>query len=643
MPNETSKISELDSATRIKENALIPVVNTNTETNNIDLSTLRSALWFENAYVDIASGLVGTEKGESFFVYEDENKAAVLGWMNQGGDSYSPLLDGVGIQVKFTTPGTMADLYNDRNAYHKLFVYAEAEGVVNDSSVDSSDALQALVDKYKGIRIILPPSIMIKKTIKYYTQTIISGIAETRSVIWAGSNFVGTAMFEPATKTKQSVQEPDFSNLTLADQSATNANRGTTSTINGIELVGTFVAKVENVKGVRLNATVHCDVGTEVQHTMRPYLRRINGSNVNWHILFEPTSDDRFAYGDIYLSDIKTSASCMNGIRIRDTDGLQINGAVIFPNGGIEVSGHYLNISNVHPFEPKSVLADTRIPACITILPRGENTASRFINIANVACGFAGRLADTTSGNPAQTNNPAPAIYMKNCLNFNIHFTVNQSAQGALKLIDCQTGIFSFSSLDVNTQALGSGKLTPGTFDTVSLENCQYITGSFTDNSPSRRYAIYFDDNCYNNAITAVSARGYVLGQNVRNTTNGNFNYAKVVAQNGTGTTSTTVYEAKKSGPTILTVSDGSATPSTPNVSNNDVVKLNNSVVTNITDFPDIGNYQSITVVIGDNNASRLVDVANGGKFSLGGSNVMGRGTVLRLFRDDMSGNLIKY
>ena len=110
MSNETSKISELDSATRIKENALIPVVNTNTETNNIDLSTLRSALWFENAYADVASGLAGTEKGESFFVYEDENKAAVLGWMNQGGDSYSPLLDSSGQQIFLPANNLMKSL-----------------------------------------------------------------------------------------------------------------------------------------------------------------------------------------------------------------------------------------------------------------------------------------------------------------------------------------------------------------------------------------------------------------------------------------------------------------------------------------------------------------------------------------------------
>ena len=110
MSNETSKISELDSATRIKENALIPVVNTNTETNNIDLSTLRSALWFENAYADVASGLAGTEKNESFFAYEDETKTTVLGWVNQGGDSYSPLLDSNNNQVTYLTATTISNI-----------------------------------------------------------------------------------------------------------------------------------------------------------------------------------------------------------------------------------------------------------------------------------------------------------------------------------------------------------------------------------------------------------------------------------------------------------------------------------------------------------------------------------------------------
>lgn len=640
MSNETQKISELITTSVLPEKSLIPIVTDSTTTNSVDVITLRSVLNFEQAFSTITEGLEVTQKNDTFFVFEDTDKFSVKGYVNQGGGSYSLLVNGEGEQITFATSSAAAESIKEKRARSKLFVYAEAEGVVNDSSVDSSDALQALVDKYKGIRIILPPSIMIKKTIKYYTQTIISGIAETRSIIWAGAGFTGASMFEPATTTKQSVQEPDFSDLTLADQSATNVNRGTSSTINGIELVGTFVAKVENIKGVRLNATIHCNVGTEVQHTMRPYLRRINGSNVNWHILFEPTTDDRFAYGDVYLSDIKTSASCMNGIRIRDTDGLQINGAVIFPNGGIEVSGHYLNISNVHPFEPKSLLADTRIPAAITVLPRGPNTFSRFININGLASGFAGRLADTTSGNPAQSNNPAPGVYMEMCLNFNISFTVNQSAQEALRLINCQNGIFKFASYDVNTQGLGSGKLTAGLYDVVHMENCKFIDGSFSDISGSRRYAVYLDDDCVNNSIVGTCSRGLIVGQNVRMPTNGNFNYVKVITENSTGSTT---FEQKKSSAQIQTISDGSVSPSTPNISNNDVIKFSNSVVTNVTDLPDIGNYQSVTVVISDNNATRLVDIANGGKFSLGGSNIMGRGTVLRLYRDDLSGNLIKY
>lgn len=634
------KISDFNNADNVQEKSIIPIVTDTTETSSLTISSLRAALNFETAFATIQEGVDNTEKNDIFFVFEDTDRFSVLGFFNQGGGSYSPVLDGNNNQVSFATPGAANSLLKNKRLKEKLVIYAEEYGVKNDSSVDSSDALQAIIDKYKGFRIILPSSFMIKKTIKYYTQTILCGVAETRSVCWAGEGFVGTAMFEPATTTKQSVQEPEFRDLTLAEQTATNVDRGTSSSLNGIELIGTFVAKVENIKGIRLNCTVHCDSGTDTQHTMRPYLRRINGSNVNYHIKFEPAGSSRLAYGDIYLSDIKTSGSCLSGISIRDTDGLQINGAVIFPNGGIEISGHYLNISNVHPFEPKAPLGDTRIPACISIVPRSDTEYSRYINITNVACGFAGRLANTTSNNPPQVNNPAPSIKLDRCQNFNISFTSNNPSQEALVLKDCLEGTFTFTSNEANAQRLGSGKLPAGSFDTVSLLNCQHIIGSFTDDSPGRRYAVYLDDDCQLNHITGVTGQGNTQGQNVRIPTNGNYNYVKVISKSGNGAT---VFESKKSGPTIITLSDGSTTPSTPNIANNDVIKLNNSVVTNITDFPDIGNYQSITVFIGDNNASRLVDIANGGKFNLGGSNVMGRGTVLRLFREDLTGTFVKY
>lgn len=524
----------------------------------------------------------------------------------------------------------------------KLIVFAEDLGVVNDSNIDSSDALQSIIDNYKGIKIIIPSSMMIKKTIKYYSQTIISGIAETRGVIWAGENFVGNSMFEPATKTRQAVHEPEFSNITLADKAAQNDGRGTTSKINGIELIGTLAAKVINIKGVRLNATIHCDIGTETQHTMRPYIQRINGSNVNWHILFEPTLNERFAYGDIYISDLKSSGSCMNGIRIRDTDGLQINGAVLFPNGGIEISGHYLNLTNIHPFEPKSPLTDPRVPACISIVPRSKTNFSRYVNIGNTACGFAGRLANTTSGAPPQSNNGAPSVRMENVLNFNISFTSNNPSMEALKLINCQNGTFAVSSMDSNAQGLGSGKLPVGSYDTVYMERCSLIIGSLTDSSPSRRYAIFMDDNCESNHITGVISNGNRVGDAFRIPNNGKINSVEIIQEGSEGVIRT-ARDIRKLRPELHTITDNSTTPLTPDIGDGDIVKFQNNTVTNVTDIPDINNYKSVLITIADNNATRLVDVNNGGKFSLGGNNVMGRGTVFRVYRDDLSGNLIRY
>lgn len=539
-----------------------------------------------------------------------------------------------------TEPGSESRISNE--TISKLIIFAEDLGVVNDSNIDSSDALQSIIDNYKGIKIIIPSSMMIKKTIKYYSQTIISGITETRGVIWAGENFVGNNMFEPAIKTRQAVHEPEFLNLTLVDKAAKNNGRGTTSQINGIELIGTLSAKIINIKGVRLNSTIHCDIGTETQHTMRPYIHRVNGSNVNWHILFEPTLNDRFAYGDIYISDLKSSGSCLNGVRIRDTDGLQINGAVLFPNGGIEISGHYLNLTNIHPFEPKAPLTDSRIPACISIVPRSKMNFSRYVNIANTACGFAGRLADTTSGAPPQSNNGAPSVRMENVMNFNISFTSNNPSMEALKLINCQNGTFTVSSIDSNAQELGSGKLPVGSYDTVHMEKCSLIIGNITDFSPGRRYAIFMDDSCDSNHVTGVISNGNYAGEAFRIPSNGKTNAVEIIQEGGNGIIRT-ARDIRKLRPELYTITDNSATPLTPDIGDGDIVKFQNNKVTNVTDIPGVNNYKSVLITIADNNATRLIDVNNGGRFNLGGTNVMGRGTVFRVYRDDLSGNLIRY
>lgn len=110
MSNETQKISELLNTSVLPENSLIPISTNKLETSSVDLNTLRSSLWFESAYSDFSIATGNTEKGESFFVYDGSNTNVVLGYINQGGGSYSPILDGNGDQIKFITTNGMKEI-----------------------------------------------------------------------------------------------------------------------------------------------------------------------------------------------------------------------------------------------------------------------------------------------------------------------------------------------------------------------------------------------------------------------------------------------------------------------------------------------------------------------------------------------------
>ncbi|CAM8750615.1 hypothetical protein CENTIMANUS_00004 [Klebsiella phage vB_KpM_Centimanus] len=110
MSNETQKISELLNTSIVSENTILPVVAAEGETNSIDIITLRSALLFDKAFETNEAGNAATSKNDSYFVYTDATKTAVLGWMNQGGDSYSPLLDINGAQIRFIAGQTIRGL-----------------------------------------------------------------------------------------------------------------------------------------------------------------------------------------------------------------------------------------------------------------------------------------------------------------------------------------------------------------------------------------------------------------------------------------------------------------------------------------------------------------------------------------------------
>lgn len=89
MSNNTKKISELVSRGVIPESGLLPVAlaGSEKETYKVNLTDVRSNLLFENAYKTIAAGIADTKKGETFFVYTDENELYVAAFTNVNGSS----------------------------------------------------------------------------------------------------------------------------------------------------------------------------------------------------------------------------------------------------------------------------------------------------------------------------------------------------------------------------------------------------------------------------------------------------------------------------------------------------------------------------------------------------------------------------
>lgn len=146
MSNETSKISELNRTSIIPENSLIPISTNKLETSSVDLNTLRSSLWFESAYSDFSIATDNTEKGESFFVYADANKESVLGWVNQGGGTYSKLTGLDGQQITFLTVDGVRKVQKSIG-FVTLEVFGGGVNVDN-----NSPALQAYFDAaYAGL------------------------------------------------------------------------------------------------------------------------------------------------------------------------------------------------------------------------------------------------------------------------------------------------------------------------------------------------------------------------------------------------------------------------------------------------------------------------------------------------------------
>lgn len=103
MTGETTKIGSLQNLTRTPESALVPFsILSEEESYKTDVSGLRQTLLFENAFTTLAEGTAATKTDDSFFVYSDDTKNFVLGWMKTVGGAV-PILGGDANQVKYST------------------------------------------------------------------------------------------------------------------------------------------------------------------------------------------------------------------------------------------------------------------------------------------------------------------------------------------------------------------------------------------------------------------------------------------------------------------------------------------------------------------------------------------------------------
>lgn len=543
---------------------------------------------------------------------------------------------GIGV----TGGGSVQDYIDIVKASGQSVIYAAAHGVVADDSVDVSDKLQALIDSSGRTPIILPPTIAIKKPIVYRSRTVLLGHQESFTQVKLMNGFSGTSAFVPASKAQTGTDSAILAYLNIVDLSAVNVGAGSNSTKCGIDVTGSFNLKLLAITGVRLDNTIVSEPGTALQHTRRLRIDGLNGSNVNRHIYMPGDGTSRFSYGDIYINDFKTSASCARSSVIESTDGLQVIGAVIFPNGGLRVSGNYITITGCHLFEPKAPLGSGEIPAGIHVTKRTPTVYSEYVNISATAVAFAGRLANTTIGNPAQVNEGAPGILIERVRVFNIQVSVNHSSKESMRIVESTNGVVSLASREANTQLLGSGALPPGTYDSLRLEGCGEVVVQMSDTSASRQHAVYMDDECVGCVVTGAAGRGHILGTNVRLPLNPQNRV--LMTFDGEGSTRS-LYDSNPPINRFVTAPTGSTAPSVTGGINNMFVTFQNGAVTNVTDLPDVPARREVTVNLNDNNATRLVSTVNGGKFrTRDGNNIMGRGAFARFIRDPATGDLVQ-
>lgn len=117
MDKSSLKITELPALSVASENGFIPIaqVKEENDTYKVTLKKLRESVMFENAYVTTAEGVSNTVSGDVFFVYVDETKEHVLGWVNAGSGA-TPLLNGNGEQISYGTYALLNKALKDKGA-----------------------------------------------------------------------------------------------------------------------------------------------------------------------------------------------------------------------------------------------------------------------------------------------------------------------------------------------------------------------------------------------------------------------------------------------------------------------------------------------------------------------------------------------
>lgn len=525
-------------------------------------------------------------------------------------------------------------------------IYAEEYGVVNSSSIDSSDALQKLADENQFATIILPTGFALAKSIKYKSYCDIRGTNPESCVCFLLPGFTSdhSAVFEPADPRPKAVLQPKISNMSIVDTSAVADGRGTSSLINGVELLGTFRGYVGFIKGNKINNVVHCEPGdgSVFQYTMRPKLEALDGSNVNKLFCFEKTDNGRFGYGDIQCCNIYSTGSIRYGASAEDTDGFTWVGSTMFPDAQLKVSGNYISIAVCHPFEAKAKLTDPAdvTAECLVVAPRNGGARSNYVNISAISAA-AGRLADTTIGSPPQTNKGGNGISIYNADGVILDAVINDPSQHGLLLSGCYGVEFDVVVRRANTQLLGSGALPASTYDGVNIVGCGDVIGNVINRSPDCRYAAYVDDTSTGVHLEVVASYGGANSSNVRLPVNGNCS-ANILSGTATGYKRYTSAEPK---PATVIAPTGQATPSDTAIRHGVVLRFDNSTSVNVTDLPTLTDYDVITIHLQDNGGTKLVPVAAGGKFVwIDGSTTskLGRGTIVRVMRAPTTGYLVQ-